>query len=117
MLAVYWLGLVTGTHLPRLPQGVGGYDDKTAHYLAYAGLAFLLSWSWSVRRPYFPKGLLFALGVAVLFGAVDELTQIPVPGRFGEPLDWLADSLGALSGICLFSCLYVMWHAWSAQRQ
>ena len=57
------------------------------------------------------------MSVAVLFGAIDELTQIPVPGRVGDRLDWLADSLGAASGVCLFLFLHTLWHAWFARRQ
>ena len=102
MLAVYWIALATSTHVPELPSVSVRYGDKMAHYTAYAGLAFLLSWAWTTRRAYFPKGLLFAFGVATVYGAIDELTQIPVPGRCGEWYDWLADSVGAVTGIGLF---------------
>ena len=102
-VVVYWIVLATATHVPRLPSGVSlPHGDKAAHYLAYAILAFLLSWAWATRHAYFPKGLLFALVVAIAYGAIDELTQIPVPGRYGEWYDWGADALGAVTGVCAF---------------
>ena len=81
LLALYWIALAAGTHAPRLPTVSTPYGDKFAHYVAYAGLAFLLSWAWTTRRAFFPQGILFAFGVASVYGAIDELTQIPIPGR------------------------------------
>lgn len=102
MLAVYWIALATSTHVPKLPTISVHYGDKLAHYVAYAVLAFLLSWAWTTRRAFSPRGMLFVLAVATAYGAIDELTQIPVPGRYGEWYDWLADTLGAVTGICMF---------------
>ncbi len=122
LLILYWVALTTATHVPQLPSGSMAYGDKFAHYIAYAGLAFLLSWAWTTRRPFYPKGILFAFGVAVAYGAVDELTQIPVPGRFGDWYDWIADSIGAMTGICLFWTLdairrFVFAHSRSPKQQ
>ncbi len=102
LLVVYWIALATSTHVPKLPAVSMSYGDKFAHYIAYAGLAFLLSWTWTTRRPFFPKGILFAFGIAVAYGAFDELTQIPIPGRCGEWYDWIADMIGAATGTGLF---------------
>ena len=102
MLAVYWIALATSTHVPKLPTISVRHGDKLAHYVAYAILALLLSWAWTTRRPYFPRGVFFVLAVAIAYGAIDELTQIPVPGRSGEWYDFLADTLGAVTGICMF---------------
>ena len=105
VLIVYWLGLVAGTHLPGPAVSQVHYNDKAAHFLAYAGLAFLLSWVWSTRRPSLPKGPVFAFLVAALYGGCDELTQLLVPGRSAELADWSADMLGAAIGIGVFAVL------------
>ena len=102
LLILYWVGLTAGTHAPRLPVDLPGGSDKIAHFVAFAGLAFLLSWVWTTRRPLVPLGLIFALGVAVLYAFLDEQTQRLVPGRSCELADWLADVTGALIGISLF---------------
>ena len=104
LLVLYWIAILTATHLPEVPSVALARQDKMAHYVAYAGLAFLLSWAWTSRgRDFLPRGMLFALAVATLYGAVDELTQIPVPGRFGDWYDWLADMIGALTGTVVFA--------------
>jgi VanZ family protein len=101
-LALYWIALATATHVPKLPTVSLRHGDKIAHYLAYSLLGFALSWAWATRRPFFPVGLVVVMVVAIAYGAVDELTQIPVPGRYGEWYDWFADSCGAVTGVLLF---------------
>ena len=102
LLAAYWIALATATHVPTLPAGSLKYGDKNAHFAAYAVLAFLIAWAWTTRRRFFPTGLLVTFGLASSYGAIEELTQIPVPGRFAEWHDWLADIVGAAAGILLF---------------
>ncbi len=102
LLILYWVGLLIGTHAPRLPVNMPGGSDKVAHFSAFVGLAFLLSWAWTTRRPFLPTGAIFAVGVGVLYGTLDELTQRIVPGRSCELADLLADAMGALAGTLLF---------------
>ena len=105
IVAGYWLALLVGTHMPRVPKALQmPGSDKWQHTVAYAGLAFLLVARCSVARPLTWKRSLGAAGVVILFGAVDELTQIPV-GRDAEFKDWLADILGTAIGIALFAML------------
>ncbi len=102
-LAAYWLALFAGTHIPRVPTALQMPGaDKWQHTAAYAGLAFLLVALRSLRRPLTWWVALGVAGVAILYGALDELTQIPV-GRDAEFFDWVADSLGAAIGIALFA--------------
>lgn len=94
LLLGYWILLATLTHMPRLPQGGPQLGDKTAHFLAYGalgGLLFLTLWTLRPRLPWLPA---MALGIALAYGAVDELTQ-PLSGRICEFGDWLADASGA----------------------
>lgn len=105
-LAAYWLAIFVATHVPRvapLEPPAGG--DKVAHFVAYAGLAAILSTTW-----YFSAGqltmrhLIAAWAVIVIYGALDELTQIPV-GRDASVADWLADATGALVALLIFARL------------
>ena len=78
--------------MPLASGAVGAYD-KAAHALMFGGLSFLIYWSYLGRSPLF---LAIACGVA---GAgLIELLQIPLPYRAGEPLDFVAGSLGAVGG-------------------
>jgi VanZ family protein len=99
----YWLALFLGTHVPRIPTALqmpGG--DKWQHTVAYAGLACLLAARRSFGKPLTWRLALGVAGVVIVYGAIDELTQIPV-GRDAEFKDWLADSLGTLIGLGLFT--------------
>ena len=77
------------------------HADKLVHAGIFAVLAGLtargiLSLGQGGRR---------ALGVAVLaaslYGAIDEWHQSFVPGRDPDPVDWAADTAGALLGAAL----------------
>lgn len=102
LLMLYWGALAMGTHLPAVPGPPLHYNDKLAHFAAYAGLAFLLAFHWTTRRDFLPGGLLFAFLVTTGYGVLDELTQLLVPNRMGDWRDWLADTAGAATGTGLF---------------
>lgn len=48
---------------------------------------------------------LFALTSSSLYGFVIEYFQRSIPGRSGDPLDWLLDTLGAVIFLYLFKKL------------
>ena len=100
---VYWAAMLLGTHLPGPAVPSTPYSDKTLHFVAYAGLAFLLAWAWATRRRFLWGGPVFALLVAALYGGLDEITQTFIPGRFGDVLDWCYDALGAVTGVGAFA--------------
>jgi VanZ family protein len=71
-----------------------------AHVLAFAILAATLEWGrersgWGVRPG-------FVLGIAVLYGALDEWHQSFVPGRHATAADWGADLVGVALGYLVF---------------
>ena len=105
-LALYWLALFTATHWLVTPKlGPVDVNDKIEHALAYAILAFLIATTWELavgRLNGRHLGLVW-LGV-VVYGALDELTQILV-GRDCSFWDWAADGLGAAIGILIFVAL------------
>jgi VanZ family protein len=90
---------------------------KIAHVAEYAVLAFLLwrawrkpvkrdprSWRWSEAA--------FALSVATLYSASDEIHQAFVPTRQGRTADVLIDSAGAALGLMLVWAFGRWRHDW-----
>ncbi|MFK7777731.1 MAG: VanZ family protein [Gimesia sp.] len=103
-LILYWALMFTATHIPlqkgTLPQGT----DIPLHFIAYAGLSFLVIWwlsfQWDILSP---KLLIMVLVGISFYGVLDELIQgIPVLRRQPSLDDWVADTLGALLGIVFF---------------
>ncbi len=100
-LVVYWLLLLLGTHLPSSGLGDIHVSDKSLHFYAYAGLAFLLAWTVTVYRQPRWSTYAFLFAIVLLYGALDELAQWPIPGRTADFRDWLADAMGAAVGLTL----------------
>jgi VanZ family protein len=102
VLVIYWIVLFLGTTLPsnNLPDVPSG--DKLNHFAGYAVLSFLLftymrlkSSDETVEIRIFQKTFI----IASVYGILDELHQIPIPGRFFEWYDILADVNGAALGL------------------
>ena len=76
--------------------------DKFNHFFAFLILGGML-YAALVAQNRFEKlkikPFLYALLIVSVYGLADEVHQIFIPGRSAEFLDWLADFLGALSGI------------------
>ena len=102
-LAVYWVSLFILTTLPvdTFPY-LFQYQDKIEHFFAYGFLAFLLTLALFFQRRsriISSNAFLFAFIFIVIYGAVDELHQLFVPGRFCDIFDWIADTIGGALGI------------------
>jgi VanZ family protein len=111
LLAVYCLLLVTATHIPAatLEQLPVRLNDKLAHFVAYAGLGFLLAtalqltqkvWWWTI-------GMTITIGFA--FAGLDEWTQQFVR-RHADWFDVAADACGILIGLALFLAASAVHH-------
>ncbi|MDB5389893.1 MAG: VanZ like family protein [Planctomycetaceae bacterium] len=101
LLAGFWLGMFIGTHLPKVPQPLRKISDKTMHGSGFAFLAYLLTWA-TYRKPMSAtRHWIFILTSIAVYGALDELLQIPV-GRHCDFNDWLADMAGAFVGLSMF---------------
>lgn len=100
VLLSYWLLLVILTHVPAGfgPGGPPG-SDKAAHFVAYSILAFLIAWTISARYRISSYAYARILLACMAYAIVDELTQIPVPGRMADVRDALADAAGAILGL------------------
>ena len=109
LLAIYWLLLLVGTHLPwnsgpRFAQ----LSDKVLHFAGFAGLAWLLAWMLSFRSELTKTRSVIVVFICGLYGAIDELTQ-PLSGRTCEFNDWLADLAGAAAGVTMFWLISTIW--------
>ncbi len=101
ILGLYWLLIFTGTHLPKLPGPPLGTNDKTIHFFAYFLLVTLMC--YSTQSIHWLRRFSAIGGIAMAYGAIDELTQAWVPNRSPDPLDYAAD----VAGICTAIALYV----------
>lgn len=102
VLAIYWLLLFTGTHIPTIPKFAPRMWDKAQHCGAFFGLAMLLCWVIPTRNSPGRKFLTVAV-IAMLYGAFDELTQGFVRGRSTDIRDFLADSIGIWAAISVYA--------------
>ena len=98
MAAIFVMSSIPGTQVP-LP-GLWRYD-KVLHATAFAGLAVLVL--RASRRPS------VAIGLATVYGALDELHQRYTPNRSSDPEDLLADFVGACVGTSLALLGTRMW--------
>jgi VanZ family protein len=91
-----------GTHLPiHVAHGVGG-GDHIAHLVAYMVLTVCILTSWELSSGILQPQHYFTVWLfGTLYGAFDEITQIPV-GRHCDGMDWLADIVGIVAGLTIF---------------
>lgn len=100
-LFAYWLAIFTATHLPSGSLPKLSWSDKAYHAIAFAGLSFLLAWAIP-RRASWASHLTFSMSIAVVYGAMDELTQSFIPGRHCDWWDFVADACGACLGLMFY---------------
>ncbi len=103
-LTIYWIFLFFLTTLPvdSVPQ-IFNSQDKIEHFLAYLILSFLLTLSlhFQKRNLIVSKNyILFSIIFLILYATIDEVHQIFIPGRYCDIIDWTADVLGSISGVC-----------------
>jgi VanZ family protein len=95
--AVAWAGFIFWlSSSSDLPPGIFVFEgiDKLFHAAAYGvlGLLAMLALPPAVGRW---RRIVLAVLIASGYGATDELHQRYVRGRSSDPLDWLADTVGA----------------------
>jgi VanZ family protein len=100
---LYAATIATLSSLPDVaPPPLGmSWDDKIYHFIEYFGFSlflFRMFGYWEKTREALRRILLTVLSGAV-FGALDELHQLFIRGRYAELTDWLANSVGILFGI------------------
>jgi VanZ family protein len=102
-LALVYFGLLfLGTHLPLPSQDSASFSDKWLHFGGYAVLTICVLAGWELTIGVLQPKHYFAVWLAgTLYGAIDEITQIPV-SRTCDVNDWAADVLGIISGLLIY---------------
>ena len=99
-----------GSVFPHVKPVVG--IDKVVHVLMYAFFAFLCIWGYRSQyiangKSYRKRALSLAAIISILYGGITELMQeYLVPTRTGDWVDFLADAIGTLLGISIFSIFF-----------
>lgn len=107
-LAVYWVALFVGTHVPGKVMRAVPANDKFLHFTGHAGLGVLLTLATALGGLTRVK-LLGLVVILVVYAAFDELTQQLVPGRICDFWDWCADVSGGVVGIAVTAGLVHWW--------
>ena len=106
------LVMFVGTHLPTGFEPGFALSDKVVHAAAFMSLTLLLLLSWELSVGLLQPQHYFAVWLfCTLYGAFDEITQIPV-GRSCDGLDWLADIAGILTGLILYRLVRLIFSRW-----
>jgi VanZ family protein len=94
---------------PPIPSIDLPHFDKVLHTAEYAGLGMLLCRALAMGGRWMSPGsaLVGSLLVGALYGASDELHQMFVPFRQGDPFDFLADCLGTALGAGIFRGIWL----------
>ena len=77
-----------------------GVSDLILHAVMYIPLALLVFRALGITYPGISPGRrwLHAVLICSAFGALDELHQLPIPGRSCQFPDWVADTAGIVLG-------------------
>ncbi|MEK5104491.1 VanZ family protein [Cytobacillus sp. FSL M8-0252] len=79
---------------------------KNAHFFAYFILGIFILFAIRQGNILTRQKLLISWILTTVYAASDEFHQLFIPGRSGEVRDVLIDSVGAATGLILFSIVY-----------
>ncbi|MFZ1518171.1 MAG: VanZ family protein [Ignavibacteriaceae bacterium] len=104
-LIIYWIILFILTSLPTgLAIETRDVSDKLLHFGAYGLLSVLLHLNMYFQNKFIRlknSPATFTLVIASIYGLIDEIHQMFVPGRSAEFLDWVADFSGSLVAVLI----------------
>jgi VanZ family protein len=102
LTVAFLLAMFVGTHMPARAEAFLANADKILHFSAYFLLAlFLLVSGELTLGPLKPIHFFSVWLACTLYGAMDEITQIPV-GRSCDMADWMFDVLGVIAALIVF---------------
>lgn len=105
--ALAWAGVIfllsslpdTGAPTWEIP-----HIDKVSHAAVFAILALLIFRAARQGHGISPRrAAVWAIALASLYGVIDEFHQSFTPNREVDPLDWVADTAGAIVATMLAS--------------
>ena len=102
-IAVYWLALYVGTHIPNPDMLIGPHvSDKVLHFSAYFGLYLVLAVRIRIVHEAWPtmRQTVILAAMTSLYSAFDEITQgISIINRHPDIMDAVADCAGVVTAI------------------
>jgi VanZ family protein len=86
-----------------------GVSDKIEHFGAYGLLGVFLFLALKFQNQYtlfnkFPAT--FTVLIASIYGVIDELHQLIIPGRSAEFFDWFADFTGSVLAVIILNYIF-----------
>jgi VanZ family protein len=118
-LLFYWIILLSATSFPTESLPDLGGSDKIKHFGAYMVLTVLLTLTLMVQdKNTFLKKYAFPASViiAALYGILDEVHQMFIPGRSCEFMDWVADLGGAITGSLMVYIYFRVYQRFSREK-
>jgi VanZ family protein len=103
VLAVYWVAIAIGTHLPTTLDISPKVNDKIKHFTAFAVLAMLLAYATNGRN--LVRRFATIAFILIAYAAADEWTQRFIPGRVPDVADFTADCGGVAAGLAIYLTL------------
>lgn len=106
-----WLPIVATCSLLTIYSGMQrgiapeinlSFHDKIEHFAVFALIGTLIIKALP-RNIQGTRRWLLAFALTSVFGFCDEIVQHYNPSRTGDPLDWFADSLGALAAVVAYT--------------
>jgi len=98
---VTWMIIIfIGSSIPGEDMPPNMPPDYTLHFIEYAifgGLAYWWAFGDVFKGIKIPSMLVASI-LCSTYAITDEVHQFFVPGRVMDPMDWFADTLGALFG-------------------
>jgi VanZ family protein len=104
MLIIFTLSGISNEDLPDITFRVW---DKFLHFVVFGALGVLVyrgfvNSSWPFIKN---NATVYSMIFTIIYGAIDEIHQYFVPGRFASLSDWVADLLGIIVFILLYQYL------------
>ena len=100
-----WGILFTLTSIPSDSMPIElGIHDKIEHliaYFAFSGMLYLTLHFQNKFISFSRNNILWTVFFSSIYGILDELHQIPIPGRYFDLLDLLANEIGIFLGVYL----------------
>ena len=107
LCAAAWIAAFVATHLPPRDLPAVEISDKVLHSAGFAGLSALLTLTLAVFGLARWRRIPLAIGLIILYAAVDEITQ-PLVHRTADVHDFLADALGGLLALVVCELLLAL---------
>ncbi|TFH02726.1 MAG: VanZ family protein [Calditrichales bacterium] len=102
MILLLFLQSSTGTI--RLPDVGFDWFDKVVHFFVFGVLGLFMARGLKnsdyrkIRDHFFKLSMI----VSIFYGALDEVHQYFVPGRYASVWDWIADTLGIILAVSIY---------------